>query len=109
MRVLLDWKRLLLGYHDLGLSAFGLCGAVVVVPLLRMLDAGGTVHAFLVGRHAPPWGGFEVRRRAIESGRAALQAVGLGRSRRPGSATVSAQGSTRQRPWIRYSAPLPDS
>jgi hypothetical protein len=59
MRVTLDWRRLLQGSRDLGLSLPGLGVALVTVPLLRLLDAGGMLHAFAVGRGAPAWGGWE--------------------------------------------------
>ena len=58
LRTALDWKRLLVGYRDLGLRGAGLVAALAVAPLLRLLDAAGMVHAFCVGRHAPAWGGW---------------------------------------------------
>jgi hypothetical protein len=58
LRTALDWKRLLVGRHTLGLGVAGLAAALALAPLLRLLDAAGMVHAFLVGRHAPAWGGW---------------------------------------------------
>lgn len=58
MRVALDWRRLLQGFRSLGLSPAGLAVALTAVPLLRLLDLGGMVHAFAVGRGARPWGGW---------------------------------------------------
>lgn len=58
MRMALDGKRLLLGFRDLGLGLGGLAAALALVPVLRLIDGVGMVHAFRVGRHAPPWGGW---------------------------------------------------
>lgn len=58
MRMVLDGKRLVLGFRDLGLGVGGLAAALALVPVLRLLDGVGMVHAFCVGRHAPPWGGW---------------------------------------------------
>lgn len=59
MRVWLDWKRLVTGFRDLGLSIPGLLAALISAPLLRLLDVYGMIHAFSVGREAPAWGGAE--------------------------------------------------
>jgi len=59
MRMLLDGKRLLVGFRNLDLRIPGLVAALLLVPVLRLLDGVGMVHAFSVGRHAPPWGGWE--------------------------------------------------
>lgn len=59
LRVLLDWKRLAVGFRDLGLSMRGLCLAVALAPVLRLLDVYGMIRAFVVGREAPAWGGVE--------------------------------------------------
>lgn len=64
LRTALDWRRLLVGYRNLGLGRAGLVAALAVAPLLRFLDAGGMIHAFWVGRGAAAWGGWpaDVRR-----------------------------------------------
>lgn len=58
LRMALDGKRLLTGFRDLGLGIPGLVAALALVPVLRLLDAAGMVHAFCVGRDAPAWGGW---------------------------------------------------
>lgn len=58
MRMALDGKRLVLGFRYLGLGFAGLAAALELVPVLRLIDGVGMVHAFRVGRHAPPWGGW---------------------------------------------------
>ncbi len=58
MRVALDWKRLAVGYRHLGLGPLGLVGALALVVPMRLLDAMGMIHAFVVGRRAESWGGF---------------------------------------------------
>jgi len=57
LRVVLDWKRLSVGFRDLGLSLPGLYLALALAPLLRLLDIYGMIRAFAVGREAPAWGG----------------------------------------------------
>lgn len=57
LRVVLDWKRLGVGFRDLGLSLPGLCLALALAPLLRLLDIYGMIRAFAVGEEAPAWGG----------------------------------------------------
>ncbi len=57
-RIALDWRRLLVGFGDLGLRIPGLVAALAVVPVLRLIDGMGMVHAFRVGRGAEPWGGW---------------------------------------------------
>jgi len=59
MRVVLDWKRLAVGFRDLGLSLPGVCLALALAPPLRLLDVYGMIRAFMVGRDAPAWGGAE--------------------------------------------------
>lgn len=59
MRVALDWKRLAVGFRELDLSVPGLCAAMVLAPVLRLLDVYGMIRAFMVGRNAPAWGGLE--------------------------------------------------
>lgn len=58
LRITLDWRRLLVGFRDLGLRIPGLMAALVVMPVFRLLDGVGMVHAFWVGRGAEPWGGW---------------------------------------------------
>lgn len=58
LRILLDWRRLLIGFHDLGLRIPGLVAALALVPVLRLIDGVGMVHAFWVGRGGATWGGW---------------------------------------------------
>lgn len=58
LRVVLDWKRLAVGFRDLNLSVPGACLAMALAPALRLLDVYGMIRAFLVGRDAPAWGGL---------------------------------------------------
>ncbi len=58
MRTALDWKRLLVGYRDLGLTVAGLAAALFMTPFLRAIDAAGMAHAFWVGPEAAAWGGW---------------------------------------------------
>jgi len=59
LRVVLDWKRLAVGFRDLGLSVPELYLAMALAPLLRLIDIYGMIRAFAVGREAPAWGGAE--------------------------------------------------
>jgi len=57
-RIILDWRRLLVGFRDLDLGIPGLIAAVPLVPVLRLIDGIGMAHAFWVGRRGVPWGGW---------------------------------------------------
>lgn len=58
LRIMLDWKRLLVGFRDLDLGIPGLIAALAVVPVLRLIDGVGMVHAFWRGRGGTSWGGW---------------------------------------------------
>jgi len=59
LRVVLDWKRLAVGFRSLDLGVPGLVAALLLAPPMRLLDALGMFHAFWVGQDAPAWGGWE--------------------------------------------------
>lgn len=52
MRILLDWRRLLIGHQNLGLGPAGLVTAFSLVPLLRFIDVMGMLQALLIGQRS---------------------------------------------------------
>jgi glycosyltransferase involved in cell wall biosynthesis len=58
LHVALDYRRLLQGRRALGVHPSVVPLAFVLLPLLRLLDLGGMLHALRVGRGGPVWGGF---------------------------------------------------